>query len=64
MPEGLMRECPNDTVTRDAFRPAPAAPWIGLSDPALDERTIRFETLPDSFKAELAKTAERGQIRG
>jgi len=39
------------------------APLVRLHDTAGQDRTVRLETLPEDFKAELLETAERGQVR-
>jgi len=64
MPERLMRQRPRHRVTRHALRAALPTPRVVLDDAALQHRPIRLEQLPDGLKAELAETAERGQVRG
>ena len=64
MPERLVRETADHGVPRHPLSSAPATPRIVLDDAALQHRPISLEQLPDGLKAQLVKTAERGQVRG
>lgn len=64
MPERFVRQPADHRVTHHPFGAALATPRVRLSDPALDHRPIRRETLPDGYETELVEAAERGQIRG
>ncbi|WP_221443071.1 hypothetical protein, partial [Nocardiopsis algeriensis] len=55
--------CASRRVTGCALAAAAAAPLIGLDDPAQEHRSIRFQTLAHSLKAEVVESAERGQVR-
>jgi hypothetical protein len=57
-PERLVRQPTRERVPGDAFAAAAPAPIIGLADPARQDHTIRLQTLPDSFQAELLQAAE------
>lgn len=64
VPVSCVRQPAGHRVTHHPFGAALATPRIRLSDPALDHRPIRRETLPDGYETELVEAAERGQIRG
>ena len=58
--------CLRTTVSRARLAAATTAPppirAVPLHDPAREHRTIRFQTLPNSFKAQLVESAEQGQL--
>ena len=63
MPERLMRQTPRIRPSRQRLAAAAPAPRIRLSDPALDHRPIRVQTLADGHEAELVEAAEDREIR-
>jgi hypothetical protein len=54
---------PHDGVARRAFTATAAAPLVRFDDPAREDSTVGFQTLPDGFEAELVEPAERGQVK-
>lgn len=64
VPKRLMRELSRARPTRQPPPAAPPSPGTWLSNPALDHRPLRAQTLADDHKTELVKTAEHLQVRG
>jgi hypothetical protein len=54
---------PDHRVPGRSLTAATATPSVRCNDPAREDRTVRVEPLPDDFKTELVKPAERGQVR-
>lgn len=57
-----MRQTASDRVARYAFAAAAAAPLIGPDDPAGENSTIGFGSLPGDFQNELVEPGEVGQV--
>jgi hypothetical protein len=62
-PQRFVRQPPDHAVTSGALAAAAPAPPIRFHDPARQNRTTKLQPLPDDLQAELAETAERGQVR-
>jgi hypothetical protein len=66
MPEWFVGKPSGHVVSQYALGPAPATPAIigTVHDAAFQHSPIRFQVLPDGFKAEVIQAAERGQVTG
>jgi len=57
-----VRQSPGGGVPRAAHLTAPSAPLISVDDPALKDRPVRFQELPDDLQTQAIQPNERGHI--
>jgi hypothetical protein len=62
-PQRLMRQTADHGIARNTAAAAPTAPPVRLDDPAREHRATGFEPLSGHLKSQVAKAAERGQVR-